>query len=132
LTAGGYFDISRNMKMKPALAALGALAQETRLGAYRALVAAGPAGMSAGDLARKLDVAPPTLSFHLRDLADARLVSATRHGRSIRYVADFEAMNALLGYLTDNCCGGNPAACAPLPAALPARPARSPRRSPRP
>jgi len=132
LTGRLYFDISGNMKMKSALTALGALAQETRLGAYRALVAAGPAGLSAGELARKLDVAPPTLSFHLRDLAGARLVSATRHGRSIRYVADFEAMMALLGFLTDQCCGGNPAACAPLPAVLPARPARTPRRSPRP
>lgn len=118
------------MKMNSALAALGALAHETRLAAYRALVAAGPAGMSAGELARKLSVAPPTLSFHLRDLADARLVSATRHGRSIRYVADFEAMNALMGYLTDHCCGGDPASCAPLPPALAARSAtriRSPR-----
>lgn len=108
-----YFDISRNMKKNDVIGALGALAQATRLGAFRALVAAGPDGLAAGDLARALDVPPPTLSFHLRDLENAGLIASTREGRSIRYTADFNAMNALVGFLTENCCGGNPALCAP-------------------
>ena len=108
-----YFDISRNMKENDVIGALGALAQATRLGAFRALVAAGPNGLAAGDLARALDVPPPTLSFHLRDLENAGLVASTREGRSIRYTADFDAMNSLVGFLTENCCGGNPALCVP-------------------
>ena len=101
------------MEMTDAIAALGALAHETRLQIFRALVQAGPAGMGAGDLARKLDVPPPTLSFHLRDLTQAGLTAPARDGRAVRYAADFEAMNALVGYLTENCCAGDPAACAP-------------------
>jgi DNA-binding transcriptional ArsR family regulator len=102
------------MKTKSAVAALGALAQETRLDAFRALVEAGPAGIAAGDLARRLGVPPPTLSFHLRDLSAAGLTSFVREGRSIRYIADFEAMTALMSFLTDNCCGGRPEICAPV------------------
>ena len=108
------------MESKAAVLALGALAQETRLAAFRALVAAGPAGLAAGALSAKLDVPPPTLSFHLTALANAGLVTATRDGRSIVYAADFAAMNALLGFLTENCCGGEPcgpATCAPPKAA---------------
>ena len=101
------------METKDAVAALGALAQETRLAAFRALVEAGPAGIAAGALAAKLDVPPPTLSFHLTALANAGLVGATRDGRSIVYAADFAAMSALLGFLTDQCCGGDPGACLP-------------------
>jgi ArsR family transcriptional regulator, arsenate/arsenite/antimonite-responsive transcriptional repressor len=101
------------METKGAVAALGALAQETRLAAFRVLVEAGPAGIAAGALAAKLDVPPPTLSFHLTALANAGLIGATRDGRSIVYAADFAAMNALLGFLTENCCGGDPGACAP-------------------
>ena len=101
------------MKLSAAVVALDALAQETRLGIFRALVQAGPAGMAAGELARLLDVPPPTLSFHLRDLVAAGLASATRNGRSIGYRADFAAMDALMAFLSDNCCGGNPAMCAP-------------------
>lgn len=109
------------MKETHAIDALGALAQTTRLGAFRALVAAGPDGIAAGDLARALDVPPPTLSFHLRDLENAGLVASAREGRSIRYTADFEAMTALVGFLTDNCCGGNPALCAPAAACPPVK-----------
>jgi DNA-binding transcriptional ArsR family regulator len=94
------------MKESEIIGALGALAQATRLGAFRALVGAGPDGVAAGDLARALDVPPPTLSFHLRDLENAGLIASTREGRSIRYTADFEAMNSLVGFLTENCCGG--------------------------
>jgi len=101
------------MEMTEAISALGALAHETRLQIFRALVQAGPAGVGAGDLARKLDVPPPTLSFHLRDLTQAGLATPARDGRAVRYAADFAAMNALVGYLTENCCAGNPAACAP-------------------
>jgi len=109
------------MKDTHVIDALGALAQATRLGAFRALVAAGPAGIAAGDLARALDVPPPTLSFHLRDLENAGLIASTREGRSIRYAADFEAMTALVGFLTDNCCGGKPELCAPATACPPAK-----------
>jgi DNA-binding transcriptional ArsR family regulator len=108
------------METRDAVAALGALAQETRLAAFRALVEAGPAGLAAGALAAKLDVPPPTLSFHLSALAGAGLVEATRDGRSIVYAADFAAMNALVGFLTENCCGGAP--CGPV-ACPPAKPA---------
>lgn len=110
------------MESSDVVAALGALAQDTRLAAFRALVAAGPEGMPAGQLAERLGVAPPTLSFHLSTLTQAGLVTATRDGRSIVYAADFKAMNALVGFLTENCCAGS--RCAP------ARPAsRSARRS---
>jgi len=117
------------METKDAVAALGALAQETRLAAFRALVEAGPAGIAAGALAAKLDVPPPTLSFHLTALANAGLIGATRDGRSIVYAADFAAMNALLGFLTESCCGGDPSAC--LPAIRPpAKPRFARRRMP--
>ena len=95
--------------------ALSALAQETRLALFRLLVEAGPAGMPAGAIAERLDVASPTLSFHLKELAHAGLVRASPQGRYVVYRADFDAMNALLGYLTENCCrlSGDPA-CAPV------------------
>jgi len=115
------------MKSKDAVAALGALAQETRLAAFRALVEAGPRGLAAGALAAKLDVPPPTLSFHLTALANAGLVTATRDGRSIVYAADFAAINGLVGFLTENCCGG--ASCAPASRTPPKR-ARARRRVP--
>ena len=92
-----------------AVRALSALAQETRLALFRLLVEAGPAGMPAGAIAERLDVAAPTLSFHLKELAHAGLIRAAPQGRYVVYRADFDAMNALLGYLTENCCQG--AAC---------------------
>ena len=112
------------MESSNAVRRLGALAQETRLAAFRALVQAGPGGIAAGELADTLGIAPPTLSFHLAALANAGLVTATRSGRSIIYVAAFDAMNDLIGFLTENCCG-RPASCA-RPARAPAA-ARSPR-----
>jgi DNA-binding transcriptional ArsR family regulator len=117
------------MEVKDAVGALGALAQDTRLAAFRALVEAGPAGLAAGALAAKLDVPPPTLSFHLTALANAGLVTARRDGRSIVYAADFAAMTALLGFLTDQCCGGDPGACLPSPLS-PAKPKPARRRIP--
>lgn len=101
------------MKLTDAAGKLGALAHETRLAVFRLLVGAGPDGLAAGEIARRLDVPPPTLSFHLRDLAEAGLAVLRRDGRSHFYAADFDAMNALMAYLTDNCCDGRPELCAP-------------------
>ncbi len=100
------------MESKSAIAALGALAQETRLEAFRALVQAGPNGIAAGTLAERLGVPAPTLSFHLAQLKGADLVDVRRAGRSLVYAARFDAMTALVGYLTENCCEGA-AVCAP-------------------
>lgn len=97
-----------------AVDALSALAQPTRLAAFRALVEAGPEGLAVGELRERLDVPPATLSAHLNILRAAALVSDAREGRVIRVRADFARMNALLGYLSENCCAG--ASCAPEPA----------------
>lgn len=88
------------------VAALAALAQEHRLAVFRALVEAGPDGMAAGAIAAKLGIANSSLSFHLAQLRHAGLVSQRREGRSLIYAADYDAMNALVGYLMENCCGG--------------------------
>jgi len=100
------------MDTKPALAALAALAQESRLAAYRLLVQAGPAGLSATRIAEALNVPPSSLSFHLKELTHANLVIPRQEGRFIIYAANFDTMNQLLGFLTENCCGGNP--CTPI------------------
>ena len=94
-----------------AVKSLAALAQDTRLDAFRLLVQAGPAGLAAGELAGRLEISPPALSFHLRGLAEAGLVQARQDGRFIYYSADFDAMQSLVGFLTENCCAG--AACTP-------------------
>jgi len=107
------------MKKSTAIAALGALAQETRLDIFRLLVAKGPAGLPAGEIGDRLGQPSPTLSFHLNQLRFAGLVTSRRASRSIIYSANFKSMNELLAYLTENCCGGNPAACAPLTAVAP-------------
>lgn len=86
--------------------ALAALAQPQRLRAFRALVVAGPAGLTPGAIAEQLGVAPSALSFHLKELAHAGLVSSEPRGRHLIYRASFEQMNALLGYLTQHCCAG--------------------------
>jgi DNA-binding transcriptional ArsR family regulator len=99
------------MESKEAVAALGALAQDTRLAVFRHLVTAGPGGASAGSIAAALGVAAPTLSFHLKELERAGLVSQRRESRSIIYTADYSGMRALLVYLTRDCCAGNPAVC---------------------
>lgn len=88
--------------------ALGALAQEHRLSAFRLLVQAGEHGLPAGEIAERLGVVSSSMSFHLAALANAGLVTQRRQSRSIIYHADFAAMNGLMGYLTDNCCGGVP------------------------
>src|SRR5215472_6476512 len=95
------------------VAALAALAQEHRLEVYRVLVQAGPEGMAAGEVASAIGIAPNTLSFHFDRLRHAGLVSVARQGRSLIYAARYETMNNLLGYLTDNCCGGRPELCRP-------------------
>jgi DNA-binding transcriptional ArsR family regulator len=99
------------MEKTAAIAALSALAQDSRLDAFRLLVQAGPEGMPAGQIGERLGLPSATLSFHLNQLRQAGLVSFRREGRSLIYRAEYPAMTALLGYLTDNCCRGDPAAC---------------------
>jgi DNA-binding transcriptional ArsR family regulator len=99
------------MEEQAAVAALAALAQEARLRVFRALVGAGPGGMTPGDLAALLGLPPSTLSFHLKELAHAGLVTVERDSRRLIYRPALAQMNALLGYLTDHCCQGR--ACAP-------------------
>lgn len=105
------FDSSRSMEATDAVAALAALAQETRLEVFRLLVRAGPSGMAAGEIARAVAVAPSTLSFHLKELEGAGLVRSTRLQRRILYALDLEATRRLLTFLTEDCCGGHPEIC---------------------
>ncbi len=93
------------MEKSAALAALAALAQETRLDIYRLLVQAGEDGMAAGKIGEELGLPSATLAFHLKELKHAGLVTFTREGRSLIYAAIYPTMNALLAYLTENCCG---------------------------
>jgi DNA-binding transcriptional ArsR family regulator len=93
------------MDQKRAIAALGALAQESRLALFRLLVAAGPPGLPAGVIAERLGVQPSSLSFHLAQLVHAGLITQRRRSRQLIYSAEYGAMNALLAYLTENCCG---------------------------
>jgi len=102
------------MEKSDAVAALAALAQDNRLDVFRLLVQAGPEGLAAGTVAERLSLAPNTLSFHFDRLRQAGLVTVKREGRSLIYAARFETMNALLGYLTENCCGGDASACPPV------------------
>jgi ArsR family transcriptional regulator, arsenate/arsenite/antimonite-responsive transcriptional repressor len=92
------------MEPKTAIASLAALAQETRLAIHRLLVEAGPTGVSVGEIGASVKAAPATLSFHLKELANAGLVLARQDGRYIFYSANYERMNELLGFLTENCC----------------------------
>ena len=101
------------MKNPDAVSALAALAQENRLDVYRLLVQAGPDGLPAGGVAEALGLAPNTLTFHFDRLREAGLVTVRRDGRSMIYAARFEVMNALLGFLTENCCQGAAEQCAP-------------------
>jgi DNA-binding transcriptional ArsR family regulator len=112
LDTGLHFDDSGNMEMKDAVEALSALAQETRLKVYRLLIEAGPDGVPAGRIGDLLDLPPATLSFHLAHLSRAGLARSKQAGRFVIYTADFDVMNALVGYLTENCCGGS-RSCAP-------------------
>src|SRR4051812_49599949 len=94
------------MEKIDAVAALAALAQDNRLDVFRLLVQAGPEGLPAGQVAEALDLAPNTLTFHFDRLRVAGLVTVRRESRSMIYAARYEAMNALVGFLTENCCGG--------------------------
>ena len=102
------------MEPSDAVAALAALAQEHRLAVFRLLVQAGPDGMPAGQVAEALDLAPNTLTFHFDRLRSAGLVTVRRDGRSMIYAARFETMNALIAFLTENCCQGAAGKCAPV------------------
>ena len=111
-----FYNIG-NMEKKSALAGLAALAQETRLDIFRLLVERGPAGLAAGDIAAAFGLPAATLSFHLKELRGAGLITGRRAGRSLIYAADYAAMRGLVGYLTENCCrsrSGAPAAAARL------------------
>lgn len=109
------------MKKIEAVAALAALAQDNRLDVFRLLVSVGPDGLSAGAIADTLGIAPNTMTFHFDRLRSAGLVTVRREGRSMIYAARFETMNALLAYLTDNCCGGAPEKCTPTRPCVPAK-----------
>jgi len=104
------------------VAALGAIAHEHRLAVYRMLVERGPDGLPAGAIAERLGLPPSSLTFHLQQLLHAGLVTQRRLSRQLIYAADFAAMNGLVAFLTENCCGG--AACAPVCNPAAARPAR--------
>ncbi|HVN90250.1 MAG TPA: metalloregulator ArsR/SmtB family transcription factor [Candidatus Binataceae bacterium] len=101
------------MKKSKVIAALGALAQETRLDIFRLLVEKGPEGIPAGEIGERLNLPSPTLSFHLSQLRFAGLIDSRRESRSIIYSANYKAMNEVLGYLSENCCGGRAEACTP-------------------
>lgn len=101
------------METSHAAGALGALAHETRLALFRLLVQKGPEGLSAGLIAEAIGIAPSSLSFHLQQLVHAGLITQRRLSRQLIYAADFAAMNGLVAYLTENCCGGA-VACAPV------------------
>jgi DNA-binding transcriptional ArsR family regulator len=122
------------MESKQAVVALSALAQETRLSIFRLLVSAGPQGVAAGRIGETLDVPPATLSFHLKELAHAGLVSSRQEGRFIYYSVDFQHMAGLMTFLTQNCCQGMPQECltvveTALGRCCPPEPKRKPARS---
>lgn len=100
------------METKDAIAALGALAQESRLAVFRLLVQVGPAGLAASKISEQIGVAPSSLSFHMKELVHADLLTSKQDGRFVIYAANFERMNDLMGFLTNNCCGGMP--CLPV------------------
>ncbi len=118
------FYIIRIMKADNAVKALAALAQETRLGLYRLLVQRGSDGLAASAIAAKLGVPVSTLSFHLKELTHAGLIVARQDGRFIYYSANFAAMNSLVGYLTENCCGGESCESGVVPVQMPKRNSR--------
>ena len=101
------------MQERDAIAALAALAHLHRLQIFRLLVRAGPSGIAAGDIADSIGISPTSLSFHLKELDRAALVTATRSGRYIRYAVRIEGMRQLLAYLSEDCCQGRPELCGP-------------------
>jgi len=124
-----YFYIFTTMEITSAVAALSALAQESRLSVFRLLVRQGPQGLPAGEIAARLDVPPATMSFHLKELAQAGLIGSRRAGRSIIYALDTGGIRGLMAFLTEDCCQGRPELC--LPGCCEANPPKrkSPRRS---
>lgn len=116
------------MESTDVVRALGALAQDSRLAIYRLLVQQGPTGVAAGEIAAMLGLAPATLSFHLKELAHAGLVKSLQQGRFIFYSADFDAMNRLLSYLTENCCAADCGPCSPVQACKPIQTPKASRR----
>lgn len=114
LESSSYLTGLRMMKEKDAIKALAALAQPTRLAIFRLLVTAGPDGLNVGVIQEHLELASATLSFHLKELTHAGLVSSRQEGRFIYYAPEIEHMNDLVGFLTENCCQGvDSAACVP-------------------
>lgn len=107
------------MDTKQVIAALSALAQESRLATFRLLVQTGPDGLAASRIAEHLDVAPSSLSFHLKELTHAGLITARQDGRFVIYSANFDTMNGVLDFLTDNCCGGAPCVVPPASTCVP-------------
>jgi len=107
-----YFYYNQKMENKSVVNALTSLAQESRLDIFRLLVQAGPEGISAGKISEMTGIPPSTMSFHLKELAYADMVHSRQKSRFVIYSANFTTMNALLGFLTENCCGGNP--CTPV------------------
>lgn len=100
------------MDTKAVLAGLAALAQESRLAVFRLLIQTGPTGMAASKIAEHLDIAPSSLSFHLKELSHAGLLASRQDGRFVIYTANVDTMNGLIGFLTENCCGGVPCGAA--------------------
>lgn len=109
------------METKDILTALAALAQESRLNTFRLLVQTGAQGLAASKIAEHLDIAPSSLSFHLKELSHAGLVRSRQEGRFVIYSANFATMNGVLTFLTDNCCGGASCAPADLPHCMPGK-----------
>lgn len=109
------------MESKTVVAALTALAHETRLSVYRMLVQAGPDGLVVGAIVDSIGIPPASLSFHLKELSIAGLVNVRRSGRYLHYSAEFGTMNDVIAYLTENCCGGMPClpVCSPVTIDLP-------------
>lgn len=107
------------MELSAAVAALSALAQESRLKTFLLLVRKGPDGMAAGDISNELDIPAATLSFHLKELTRAGLLQSRRDGRSVRYALHVAGMQSFLRFLSKDCCQGHPELCMPLPAGRP-------------
>ena len=113
LTKRQHFHIIGNMENTDAVTALAALAQESRLAVFRLLLRNAPEGLTPGLISEQLDLPAPTLSFHLKTLAQAGLVTAVQEGRYVRYRAEMPGIDALIAFLTEDCCGGNPEHCTP-------------------
>ncbi len=104
-------QMQQAMQSASAVKALAALAQQSRLAIFRLLVQAGPPGMNAGRIGEALGLPPATLSFHLKELANAGLIASRQEGRNVIYQAQYQQMNELLGFLTEHCCEGDPRGC---------------------